>query len=103
MIALPSLDEPMFHNSGDEKSSLKEIGPRPGFRSGVGRGVASVTGEGVAEGGNHTMVGEGALAAGSAAPVAVESAGVWGGGRGGEPPIRHLAAGLECQRGVWGW
>ena len=75
MIALPSFDEPMFHNSGDEKSSLKEIEPRPGFRSGVGRGVASVTGEGVAEGGNHTMVGEGALAAGSAAPVAVESAG----------------------------
>jgi hypothetical protein len=59
IIALPSLDEAGFQKLGEEKSSLRITDPTPGFRSGVGSWMVKGSGEGVADGGNQTIVGEG--------------------------------------------
>ena len=49
----------VFHNTGEEKSSVKMTPPIPGFCSGVGIWVDKVWGVGVAVGGNQIMVGDG--------------------------------------------
>src|SRR3972149_4614274 len=59
MATLPLASAAVSQLPEFEKSSVRIVGPRPGCISGVGDWVASVWGEGVADGGNQTMVAEG--------------------------------------------